>query len=144
MSKKTKQPKMTNTPPPAEQPTGEQPAPKSIGEVAKANAEKRRSVAQKDVFHFVKNPEKPVAPQATAILNTIAAHTDGIVRPELVEALKPVLVTRQPAERILTYYQAALIEAGLVRIENPERVAKVAAPATAEAGETTDSPAGAD
>lgn len=140
--KKTKkQPKMTNTPPPAgDQPAGDQPAPKSIGEVAKANAEKRRSIAQKDVFVFLKSPEKPIAPQATTILNTIFAHPDGIVRPALVEALKSVLVTRQPAERILTYYQAALVDAGLVRIDNPERAAKTAAPAT-EGAETTDSQA---
>lgn len=133
MSKSTKKPKLVNTPePPVENAAGEQPAPKpTLGEIAKANAEKRRSIAQKDVFVFLKNPEKPVAPQAQTILNTIAAHPNGIVRGELVEALKPVLVTRQPAERILTYYQAALIEAGLVRIDNPERAAKTAAPETA-------------
>ncbi len=129
-TKQTKKPKLVNTP---ENPPADPAAPKpTLGELAKANAEKRRSVAQKDVFVFVKNPEKPIAPQATAILNTIAAHPGGIVRPELVEALKPVLVTRQPAERILTYYQGTLVDAGLIRIDNPERVAKTPAPAAAE------------
>lgn len=134
MSKSAKTPKVTKTvPPPAEA----APAPKTLGEAAKERAARKASIAQKDLFVFVKVNEKPIAPQAKAILNTIQAHPEGVLRPALVEALKPVLVTRQPAERILTYYQKALVEAGVIEIVNPERNAETASAPAEATGDAT-------
>lgn len=127
--KKTKAPKAVNTP---EQSTAT--ATKSVGDRMREAAEKRRTIAKEDLFVFVKNPEKPVAPQATTIVNTIAAHPQGIKRDDLVEALKTALTTRQPPARILTYYQAQLVEAGLIRVDNPNRKPKESAPETAPSG----------
>ena len=94
----------------------------NIGEQAKARAEKRKTIAQQDVFVFVTKGEKPLAPQAQTIVNTIeAAGEAGVLRPELIQQLGGVLVTRQPAERILNYYQKSLIEAGLIKVVNALR-----------------------
>ena len=125
--KKTKQPKVAKIRNPLEPPQegdADNVLPPSIGEIAKANAAKKRSISTKDVFVFVKASEAPLAPQANQIVNTIqAAGASGRLRADLVEDLKAILTTRQPAERVLTYYQKSLIDAGLVRIENPDRVA---------------------
>lgn len=65
-----------------------------------------------------------LAPQAKVVFETMVAHggvgaeTAGIERKALVEALtnEGKLETRQPAERILSYYAPKLEEAGLVVI----------------------------
>lgn len=122
----------------AEKPTGqpgETVGNRSIGEIAKERAAQRNSLAKADVFVFVKVAEKPIAPQATCIVKTIQeAGEQGIGRVQLVEVLKGVLTTRQPAERILNYYQKALIDAGLIKIVNPgrEKPANAVVEATAE------------
>ena len=115
-------------------PSGES-APRNIGAIAKERAAQRNTLAKADVFIFVKNPEKPVAPQANCIVECIkTAGPDGIGREPLIEVLKQKLVTRQPAERILTYYQKSLEDAGLIVIHNPGRTASSATP-TAEPAE---------
>ena len=115
--KKTKTPKTVTTPV-----EGATPEKKGIGEIAKAAAAQRNTIAQADVFVFVRNPEKPVAPQAKTIIATIEAHgAEGVVRPQLVKELVTTLTTRQPAERILTYYQKTLVDVGAIQIVNPGR-----------------------
>jgi hypothetical protein len=63
-----------------------------------------------------------LAPQALVIMNTIEAAGDGgISRKDLVAALGDgstgPLKTRQPAGRIVSYYQKALIASGAVVLE---------------------------
>lgn len=124
-AKKTKTPKTVTA---ATPPSASEAPKKDIGAIARENAEKRKSIAQGDVFVFVKTPEKPIAPQANVIVETIkAAGDEGLKRDALVANLKGVLKTRQPEERILTYYQASLIDAGIIKIVNPERDAAAAA-----------------
>lgn len=130
--KKTKTPKVVNNPPVED--AGQEATPaspgKSLGEQAKERAARKKTIAQKDVFRFVKKSEKPLAPQAQVIVNTIEAAGDGgIVRPELIEALGPVLTTRQPVERILVYYSATLVDMGLIEVINPERSEAASTPA---------------
>ncbi len=121
-AKKTKTPK-TLTPAPA----APSPEKKSIGEIAAAAAAQRKTIAQADVFVFLRKPEKPVAPQAQTIIATIETHgNDGVARPQLVEELKHVLQTKQPAERILTYYQKTLVDVGAIKIVNPARTTAAA------------------
>lgn len=115
-TKTTKEPEVPSTP--AEKPTG-----RDIGAVSRERAARRKHIAQQDVFHFVKDSEKPLAPQAGKIVEVVKGSPEGIGRAALLEALKPVLITRQPVERILAYYQSTLVEGGLIRIENPERPA---------------------
>lgn len=127
-TKKTKTPK-TVTPPAAE---GAVPVKKGIGQIAADAAAQRKTIAQGDKFVFIRKPEKPVAPQAQTIIATIESHgEDGVSRPELVKELTTVLTTRQPAERILTYYQKTLVDGGAIKIVNPGR--ETPADATVEA-----------
>lgn len=126
-TKKTKTPKTVT--PPAE---GAVPEKKGIGQIAAAAAAQRKTIAQGDVFVFIRKPEKPVAPQAQTIIAAIESHGEaGVSRPELVKELGVVLTTRQPAERILTYYQKTLVDGGAIKIVNPARDAAPAAEATA-------------
>lgn len=76
-------------------------------------------------------------PQVKVIANVLeAAGADGLTRKDLVEKLVPAgLVTRQPASRILSYYQKDLIENGVVIL------VKAAGPTPSVAGATTPSPA---
>lgn len=69
-------------------------------------------------------------PQVKVIANVLeAAGEAGLTRKELTEQLIPAgLVTRQPATRILSYYQKDLVENGIVVIV---KAAASAAPAPA-------------
>lgn len=126
-------------------PAATEPGKRDIGTIAKANAEKRKTLAQSDVFVFVKTPEKPVAPQANVIVDVIkAAGEAGIKRGDLVVGLKGPLKTRQPEERILTYYQASLVDAGIIKIVNPERDAAATAKTAPEPKETAPEPESAE
>lgn len=59
--------------------------------------------------------EKKLAPQAAEIVKVVEEHGEaGVLRPALIEALKGRLKTKQPEERILTYYQKALVDGGYV------------------------------
>jgi hypothetical protein len=82
------------------------PTPTGAGPADKAA---RAAKAEKDVFVFVKDPEKKVAPQAQNIINLVkAAGKAGLSRADLVKQMKGVVQTRQPEGRILTYYQKLL------------------------------------
>lgn len=95
-------------------------------QAAKARAARGRA-ANKDRFRFIKQDkddngqptkEDKVAPQAQVILDVIeASGKDGILREELVAALDGVLVTRQPINRIVTYYQKPLEDKGLIQVD---------------------------
>jgi hypothetical protein len=85
--------------------------------------EAKDAAAAKDVFTYVGEPKEKVAPQAMVIIATIkAAGKKGINRDELVQALsqqvdgKPVLVTKQPVSRILSYYQKLIVNVGAVEV----------------------------
>lgn len=76
-----------------------------------------RQAFRVDHFVYVQEPTGKLAAQAQIILNHIrAAGPNGIGKKALVEALAkdPTFVTRQPVERVLTYYQRPLIDANLV------------------------------
>jgi hypothetical protein len=89
----------------------------------KAAAAEKSRLSAKDVFVAIKGGGEDVklSPQAKQIM--AALEGGSLTRPKLIEKLKTTVTTRQPVERILAYYQKSLIEGGLVRIENPERVA---------------------
>lgn len=76
-----------------------------------------RQAFRVDHFVFVQDPEGKLAIQAQIILNHIkAAGPAGISKKALVDVLTKdeKFVTRQPVERVLTYYQRPLIDANLV------------------------------
>jgi len=59
--------------------------------------------------------ETKFAPQCQGIINIVKeAGKGGISRVKLLEAMKEIITTRQPIERILTYYQKSLVESGAV------------------------------
>jgi hypothetical protein len=144
MAKKTKTPEGAGTPAPA-------PKSNSLTEAAKARA----TAAQGDLFRGVPvegkwngdktkfvDPAGRMAPQAMVIINRIrVAGKAGIARKDLVPALVPAgLVTRQPAGRILAYYQKDIVACGAVTVTKaavtaPTPKAPAAAPATAESAE---------
>lgn len=76
------------------------------------------------------DPATKLAPQAMVIVNCVRSYGDkGVTRKALNEALVPAgLVTRQPAGRIVTYYQKTLEASGALTIT---RVAAPAAPVAA-------------
>jgi len=82
-----------------------------------------------------------LAPQAQIIANVLeVAGPDGMTRAELVAALPGAgLVTRQPVERILGYYQKPLAEAGVITYAKDPNAKPVAvskpAPVDADADE---------
>ena len=87
----------------------------------KAPAKPKKSELKKsDVFIFTGDGgEIKVAPQARRILECLeAAGGDGMTRSQLLEAMSAVVETRQPIDRILTYYEKALVESGTVTIES--------------------------
>lgn len=93
---------------------------------APAKAAKKKTAApgnrtaNGDVFKFKESPEgaKKLAPQAQGIVDTIKAAGDkGVTRKKLCEALTSVITTRQPIERILTYYQKPLLNEGWITVD---------------------------
>ena len=84
----------------------------------KARAE-RKAKADTTRYFYVEESKTKLAPQAQEIVKTIQEMgTAGVLRNDLVEALKGRLKTRQPEERILSYYQKALIESGAIRTQS--------------------------
>lgn len=62
-------------------------------------------------------PEK-VSPQARIILGLLANYGDaGVTRKQLIEELKPLLKTRQPTERVLSFYAVVLKHDGIITSE---------------------------
>jgi hypothetical protein len=62
-------------------------------------------------------PEK-LSPQARTIIELIANYGDnGISRQQLIEELKPLLKTRQPTERVLSFYTVVLKHDGIITSE---------------------------
>jgi len=123
MAKSTKVPKTNIDPATATVAVASTPESRAanLGAAAAERAAAKRALNQSDRFYFIKNPEKPIAPQAACIVNTIASFSEGVLRPELVAALATTLTTRQPPERILGYYQSTLVGFGLIRVDNPNR-----------------------
>lgn len=93
---------------------------KGTPEGAAAARAARDSAAKNDVFTYVAEPSKKVAPQAAVIINAVKAGTKngkGITREKLIESLTGVLVTRQPVGRIISYYQKLISsETGAVTV----------------------------
>jgi hypothetical protein len=59
-------------------------------------------------------PEK-LSPQARCIAELISNYGDeGVSRQQLIEELKPLLKTRQPTERVLSFYIVALKRDGVI------------------------------
>jgi hypothetical protein len=86
-------------------------------EGAAAAREAREAARSKDVFVYVKESEKKLAPQAAGIVNILKeAGKRGLTRVDLVTAMKGVITTRQPEGRILSYYQKSLVDCGAVEI----------------------------
>lgn len=92
-------------------------------------AEKSKSAAPKipkesvrTVYKLVterekKEGEKALPKQAAQIVDIIAAAgEEGIERATLLEAMKPVIETRQPIERILGFYQPRLLEENYISV----------------------------
>jgi hypothetical protein len=97
------------------------PEPEDAPETPKAVRESKDVFARAFANGTPVAPSKKLPPQAQVIVNTLeAAGPDGLQRSELVENLKPVLVTRQPVGRILSYYQKILVETGAVVITSNE------------------------
>lgn len=94
---------------------------------AAAKEPKERQVMNAN-YRFVKKPgegEKKLPLQANQILDILAGtgqeSEDGpyavMSRKDLLERMKDVVVTRQPIERILGYYQPILTKAGYISVE---------------------------
>ena len=87
-------------------------------EAAAAAREAREQMRAKDRFVYLKESEKKLAPQAQGIVNILKeAGEAGMSREELTNAMKGVIVTRQPEGRILSYYQKSLVECGAIEIK---------------------------
>lgn len=83
-----------------------------------AEAKKEKPVT-KTQFSFVKDPDEKakLAPQARVIVGAIK-ELKSVEREALVKVLSDGrLTTRQPVERILTYYQKSLETQGLIKME---------------------------
>lgn len=87
-----------------------------------AKDEKAPKVAKPETkvqFSFVKDPDEKakLAPQARVIVSTLK-ELKTAPRDHLVKVLGDGrLTTRQPVERILTYYQKSLETQGLIKME---------------------------
>ncbi len=94
--------------------------PNAAPPVAEAAAEaKKEKPVTKTQFSFVKDPDEKakLAPQARVIVNAIK-ELKSAEREALVKVLGDGrLTTRQPVERILTYYQKSLETQGLIKVE---------------------------
>ena len=72
-----------------------------------------------DVMDKIANLEKPLAPQAQAILYTLDQLGGQASQGDLLDALEAedsTLSTTQPVTRILTFYRAKLIAKGLLAV----------------------------
>jgi pyruvate/2-oxoglutarate dehydrogenase complex dihydrolipoamide acyltransferase (E2) component len=146
-----KQPKVAAPPAAPAQPAAPAPAAKTT----KASGFPAKSNSDGDVFIRVLGADgkglipvadtppvaKKLAPQAQLIANVIeASGPKGITRKELTDKLVPAgLVTRQPAGRILSYYQKPMVDDGWITMTK----AVPAAPAPAAAPAPTAAPAAA-
>lgn len=99
---------------------------------AKEKREKRKSALAERTYKFVKDADRTeeqlkvkLAPQEQAIIETVKANgAKGVKRPELIEQLKTggKLVTKQPPERILGYYEKHLSTvANVIAISEPPK-----------------------
>lgn len=81
--------------------------------------EKKERTPQKKVYEFVADPKEgtKLAPQAKLIVEEVK-KAGKIERGELAKALgaNPNFKTRQPIERIITYYQKELEAAGVLKL----------------------------
>lgn len=102
-------------------------APTVAPEAAAPKEAKERQVMNAN-YRFVKNPgegDKKLPLQADQILDILAGagqeSEDGpftvMTRKDLLDRMKYVVVTRQPIERILGYYQPILTKAGYISVE---------------------------
>ncbi len=74
-------------------------------------------------------PLPKVPPQVKVIVDGVeAAGKRGILRSELVTNITPTLITRQPPERIISYYEKKIVELGLVTIQRSASAPVAAAP----------------
>jgi hypothetical protein len=80
---------------------------------------------------------KKLPPQLLTIINLIKATEGGITRDDLVAALTEgnKLNTRQPVERVLSYYHTRMEELDAVTITKPAK--QIAAPVAAKAKKET-------
>src|SRR5688572_14831290 len=78
------------------------------------------AVRQKIKFTFLRSPaeNEKLAPQAREILNILQeAPEQTLMKPDLVAQMETRVVTRQDQSRILAFYQAGMIAAGLIRMD---------------------------
>jgi hypothetical protein len=92
----------------------------------------RKAAAPKGNFLYkkvgdIKEGEKALPLQCKQIFDIIAANKDGIMREALIAEMTKVVVTRQPQERILGYYQPSLVQRNLVTVTAPAAPAAPAA-----------------
>lgn len=82
----------------------------------------KTKITKVDKFYHVKNVAEgeKLAPQARVIVNELSGKTEGLSRADLITALTGKVTTRQPVERILTYYQKQLVTSGYIRVESTE------------------------
>ena len=86
----------------------------AVDETAVKTERKSREVRYKLVGSV---PEK-LSPQAKIIIDLLANYGDaGVSRKELIEELKPLLKTRQPTERVLSFYSVVLKHDGVISSE---------------------------
>lgn len=93
---------------------------------------KRSTVRDNDVFKFKRSLKKDetLSPQASLILSIIEKEGE-ITRADLVKRLEKELTTKQPAERVLSYYKTPMVNDGFIVVieAKPEPKAEKPAPA---------------
>jgi hypothetical protein len=85
----------------------------------KQDAAEKPTVSKREVRYKLLGqvPEK-LSPQARTIINLIANYgNEGVSRQQLIEELKPLLKTRQPTERVLSFYTVVLKQDGIISSE---------------------------
>lgn len=93
------------------------PAATALKESAKARARASLNDLFIPVAEYKEDASKRIAPQMKLIIATItAAGKGGITREALCKNLTGAIVTRQPVNRVVTYYQKPMIELGAITI----------------------------
>jgi hypothetical protein len=85
------------------------PANEKNAQAAAARAAKTSQLAKQLFKHTGAEPKEKLAPQAMEIIAIIKEAGEPITREDVVKRMDGRVKTRQPQERILTYYVKALI-----------------------------------
>lgn len=114
--------KKISTPEAAAAAAGGTPAPanESQANAAAARAAKATALDSTVFKHTGAEPKEKLAPQAMEIIAIVKeAGEEGVTRKDLVARMEGRVKTRQPQERILTYYVKALVASGSVTVSSP-------------------------